>query len=190
MDKPYKVPIQSLTIFYFLKKRKKEKRKLNFTKQKIASAKFNSISLLIKSLSLQMLIHPSLSLSSLPAIHKFSSPSPLFVKQCSSRSFCGPQRWATCGATGGREVDTFTEKSGYLFELSDSEADSVAEYSISKIASIYRRKPLVVIRRLFQIGTTFGKWFGLRFLDDLMERTDEMFQVPQFCFLMLYSLRS
>ncbi|XP_015886106.3 uncharacterized aarF domain-containing protein kinase At1g71810, chloroplastic isoform X2 [Ziziphus jujuba] len=75
------------------------------------------------------------------------------------------------------DVDAFTEKSGYLFELSSSDADSLADYDASKIAAIYRRKPFLVVRRLFQTGTTFGKWFALRYVDRLMERSDQMFQV-------------
>ncbi|KAI9073311.1 hypothetical protein K1719_044719 [Acacia pycnantha] len=138
-----------------------------------------------------MLLHPSLSLSLFPANRKpqSSSSSSLCPNQCGSslpfwflshpRQISGTHRSGICATTGGGglEVDTFTAKSGYLFELSDSEADSLAEYNISKIAAIYRRKPLIVIRRLFQIGTTFGKWFGLRFIDRLMERSDEMFEV-------------
>lgn len=142
-----------------------------------------------------MLAHPSLSPSSFLATHKLQSPSLLCPKQCNSSSPCwflplspqphqisGTHRSGICAATtagggGDLEVDTFTAKSGYLFELSDSEADSLAEYNISKIAAIYRRKPLIVFRRLFQIGTAFGKWFGLRFIDSLKERSDEMFEV-------------
>lgn len=72
--------------------------------------------------------------------------------------------------------DTFTKYSGYLFQLSSSEADSIAEYDVSKIASIYQRKPLIVLRRLFQISTTLGKWFGMRYLDSVFERSDQMFK--------------
>jgi aarF domain-containing kinase len=68
-------------------------------------------------------------------------------------------------------------KSGYLFELSAIEADSLSEYSISKIAAIYYRKPIIVARRLFQTGIAFGKWFGLRFLDNRFDRSDDMFEV-------------
>lgn len=76
-----------------------------------------------------------------------------------------------------REVDTFTESSGYLFELSTSEAESLTDYNISKIASIYRKKPLIVFRRVLQIGNTLGKWFALRYLDSISERSDTMFEV-------------
>ncbi|XP_016650967.1 PREDICTED: uncharacterized aarF domain-containing protein kinase At1g71810, chloroplastic isoform X2 [Prunus mume] len=75
------------------------------------------------------------------------------------------------------EVDAFTNKSGYLFELSDSDANSIENYDISKIRAIYRRRPLILLRRLFQTGLTFGKWFAFRYIDNLMERSDQMFEV-------------
>ncbi|WJX71166.1 hypothetical protein P8452_55189 [Trifolium repens] len=83
-------------------------------------------------------------------------------------------RCATSINDGG---DSFTAKSGYLFELSAIEADSLSEYSISKIAAIYYRKPIIVARRLFQTGIAFGKWFCLRFLDNRFDRSDDMFEV-------------
>ncbi|TKY46519.1 aarF domain-containing protein kinase [Spatholobus suberectus] len=43
-----------------------------------------------------------------------------------------------------------TVKSVYLFELSATEADLLAEYRISKITAIYSRKPLLVARQLVQ----------------------------------------
>ncbi|KAL1165509.1 hypothetical protein V6Z11_A06G133100 [Gossypium hirsutum] len=80
-------------------------------------------------------------------------------------------------AAAGLEVDSFTKKSGYLFQLSAFEAESLLDYSPSRIAAIYRRKPLILLRRLIQISTTFGKWFGIRYIDNLMERSDQMFKV-------------
>ncbi|XP_010261107.1 PREDICTED: uncharacterized aarF domain-containing protein kinase At1g71810, chloroplastic isoform X2 [Nelumbo nucifera] len=80
-------------------------------------------------------------------------------------------------SAAARDVDTFTKYSGYIFELGTSEADSLTEYNLPKIASIYRRKPFILLRRLIQISTTLGRWFGLRYLDNLMERSDEMFKV-------------
>ncbi|TYI77277.1 hypothetical protein E1A91_D06G133500v1 [Gossypium mustelinum] len=80
-------------------------------------------------------------------------------------------------AAAGLEVDSFTKKSGYLFQLSAFEAESLLDYSPSRIAAIYRRKPLILLRRLIQVGTTFGKWFGVRYIDNLMERSDQMFKV-------------
>lgn len=76
-------------------------------------------------------------------------------------------------------ADSFTANSGYLFQLTATEADSLVDYNISKIAAIYYRKPLVVARRLFQTGIAFGKWFGLRYLDALFDRSDDMFQVSR-----------
>ncbi|KAJ9675450.1 hypothetical protein PVL29_024394 [Vitis rotundifolia] len=85
------------------------------------------------------------------------------------------RRTVVCGISG--DVDTFTQYSGYLFNLSSSEADSLTEYDVSRIGAIYRNRPLVLIRRLFQIATTLGKWLGLRYIDGLMERSDQMFEV-------------
>ncbi|KAJ0025068.1 hypothetical protein Pint_07832 [Pistacia integerrima] len=76
-----------------------------------------------------------------------------------------------------RDVDTFTEKSSYLFQLSATEADSLVDYDLKKIGSIYRRKPLILLRRIVQVGTSFGWWFGSRYVDKLMERSDQMFKV-------------
>ncbi|KAJ7973980.1 ABC1 family protein [Quillaja saponaria] len=87
-----------------------------------------------------------------------------------------PKQSLRCAGTGDN-IDAFTENSGYLFDLSAAEADSLTGYSISKIAAIYKRKPFIVIRRLFQIGTTLGKWFGLRYIDGLMERSEQMFEI-------------
>ncbi|XP_062160038.1 uncharacterized aarF domain-containing protein kinase At1g71810, chloroplastic-like isoform X1 [Alnus glutinosa] len=96
-----------------------------------------------------------------------------------SKAFPHPHRPIRCAGSGNVkvEVDSFTKRSGYLFELTVSEADSLAEYGLSKIAAIYKRKPLVLIRRVIQIGSTFGRWFGLRYLDRVMERSDQMFEV-------------
>ncbi|KAJ4844470.1 hypothetical protein Tsubulata_006058 [Turnera subulata] len=77
----------------------------------------------------------------------------------------------------GDVVDAFTEKSGYLFSLSSSEADSLTDYDVKKIAAIYRRKPLILLRRLFQIGTTFGAWFAARYVDKLTDKADQMFTI-------------
>lgn len=82
-----------------------------------------------------------------------------------------------CAVQNDVVIDAFTEKSGYLFELSASEANSLADYDISRIGDIYRRKPLIVFRRLLQIAITFGKWFALRYIDYQMERSDQMFEV-------------
>ncbi|XP_022850333.1 uncharacterized aarF domain-containing protein kinase At1g71810, chloroplastic isoform X3 [Olea europaea var. sylvestris] len=84
---------------------------------------------------------------------------------------------AAFSASTSDDVDAFTKYSGYLFELSTSEAESLTEYKITRISAIYKKKPFVLLRRLFQIGTTFGKWFALRYYDSLTERSDLMFEV-------------
>ncbi|KAL0392307.1 UNVERIFIED_CONTAM: hypothetical protein Sradi_2453500 [Sesamum radiatum] len=88
-----------------------------------------------------------------------------------------PGRLLATPAAASDKVDAFTEYSGYLFELSSSEAESLTEYNISKIAAIYQKKPLILLRRLFQIANTLGKWFALRYYDRVMERADLMFEV-------------
>ncbi|KAF8026707.1 hypothetical protein BT93_F3244 [Corymbia citriodora subsp. variegata] len=84
---------------------------------------------------------------------------------------------ATAAASRRDAVDAFTEKSGYLFELSATEADSLTDYDVAKIAAVFRRRPLVLVRRLLQTATTLGRWFASRYLDGLMERSDQMFEV-------------
>lgn len=84
-------------------------------------------------------------------------------------------------ATSPGDVDTFTKYSGYLFENGvSSEAEFLDYYDLRSIAAIYRRKPLLVLRRFVQIGTTFGRWFVVRYIDRLLERSDEMFKVSLF----------
>ncbi|CAN4122169.1 unnamed protein product [Withania somnifera] len=80
-------------------------------------------------------------------------------------------------AAVAREVDDFTKYSGYVFELNPAEDDSLKEYNIVKIAAFYQRKPLIVLRRLVQIGSTLGKWFAVRYMDVVSERADEMFKI-------------
>ncbi|GAV87231.1 ABC1 domain-containing protein [Cephalotus follicularis] len=116
----------------------------------------------------------------------FHSPPPLFTSLLANLSnklnyFEKSNRpqisSAAARAIGSSDVDTFTEKSGYLFDLSALEADSLNDYDVQKIAAIYKRKPFVLLRRLFQIGTTLGRWFAVRYVDQVRERSDQMFKV-------------
>ncbi|RWR89845.1 hypothetical protein CKAN_01891700 [Cinnamomum micranthum f. kanehirae] len=99
----------------------------------------------------------------------------------SSRGF--PARWKSHRLRCSKSLpesaadDAFTKYSGYLFEGGMSEAEYLEQYNLSKIASIYLRKPFLVLRRLLQIGTSFGRWFGLRYLDSVLERSDQMFEI-------------
>ncbi|KAL0664828.1 hypothetical protein Bca4012_101666 [Brassica carinata] len=79
-------------------------------------------------------------------------------------------------SAASREVDSFTSKSGYLFNLSADEADSLSEYNFPRIDAMYKKKPLILLRRLAQIGTTFGFWFGLRLADEALDRSEQMFK--------------
>lgn len=105
-------------------------------------------------------------------------PTPSFPANFTpSKPFCLPHRRHLLLRCKAADFDSFTERSGYLFDLTVPEADSLTEYSVSKIAAVYRRKPLILFRRLFQTGTTFGKWFALRYLDRVYDRSGLMFQV-------------
>ncbi|KAJ6791904.1 putative aarF domain-containing protein kinase, chloroplastic [Iris pallida] len=77
------------------------------------------------------------------------------------------------------EVDAFTKYSGYIFEngSSSAETDLPKDYEPEAIAAIYRRKPVLVARRLAQIVTSIGRWFALRYVDRALERSDVMFKV-------------
>ncbi|KAK4601593.1 hypothetical protein RGQ29_010954 [Quercus rubra] len=105
-------------------------------------------------------------------------PTPFFPANFTpSKPLCLPHRRLLLLRCKAADFDSFTERSGYLFDLTASEADSLTEYSVSKIAAVYRRKPLILFRRLYQIGTTFGKWFALRYFDWVYDRSDLMFQI-------------
>ncbi|XP_012089889.1 uncharacterized aarF domain-containing protein kinase At1g71810, chloroplastic isoform X2 [Jatropha curcas] len=113
-----------------------------------------------------------------PPIHSFpanpNSLSTMKAKRQPYRSFRKPLRAIN---RRGKDVDAFTKKSGYIFDLSDREANSLIDYDIEKIAAVFRRKPLILFRRLFQIATTFGRWFGARYIDSLAEKSDQMFKI-------------
>ncbi|KAJ4701125.1 Protein kinase superfamily protein [Melia azedarach] len=107
-----------------------------------------------------------------------SPPIPSVPANSELKIFSVPKRFKSSRLyAAARDVDEFTEKSSYLFKLSATDADSIVDYDLKKISSIYRRKPLILLRRLFQVGTTFGWWFGSRFVDGLMERSGQMFKV-------------
>ncbi|KAE8811887.1 putative aarF domain-containing protein kinase [Hordeum vulgare] len=89
-----------------------------------------------------------------------------------------PPRPRAYGAGGISEEDAFTRCSGYLFEEGlATEGDLPTAYDIPGIARAYGRRPLLVLRRSLQIGTSFGRWFALRYLDSLNERADDMFEI-------------
>ncbi|GLU06842.1 hypothetical protein SLE2022_238320 [Rubroshorea leprosula] len=69
------------------------------------------------------LLLPSPPIPFFPATPRLSFP-PKFIPRVTTR----------LAACGGDIIDTFTEKSGYLFYLSASEADLLTDYSVSRIA--------------------------------------------------------
>ncbi|KAG2569145.1 uncharacterized aarF domain-containing protein kinase At1g71810, chloroplastic-like [Panicum virgatum] len=76
------------------------------------------------------------------------------------------------------DEDAFTRCSGYLFEEgAATESELPSAYVLPGIAAVYRRRPLLVLRRSLQIGTSFGWWFALRYLDRVNERADDMFEL-------------
>ncbi|KAJ1273082.1 hypothetical protein BS78_06G252900 [Paspalum vaginatum] len=76
------------------------------------------------------------------------------------------------------DEDAFTRCSGYLFEEgAATESELPTAYDLPGIAAVYRRRPLLVLRRSLQIGTSFGRWFAMRYFDRVNERTDDMFEL-------------
>ncbi|KAG8066429.1 hypothetical protein GUJ93_ZPchr0004g38148 [Zizania palustris] len=76
------------------------------------------------------------------------------------------------------DEDAFTRCSGYLFEEgAATERELPTAYDVRVIGAVYRRRPLLVLRRSLQIGTSFGRWFALRYLDRVNERSDGMFEI-------------
>ncbi|KAF6175615.1 hypothetical protein GIB67_022617 [Kingdonia uniflora] len=97
-------------------------------------------------------------------LHISPKPNPNFTRSISASS---------------RQIDTFTKYSGYVFENNNnnSDADRLSEYDVPKIAAIYRRKPVLLARRVVQIITKLGQWFGARYFDGVLGKTDTMFKV-------------
>ncbi|XP_010415891.1 PREDICTED: uncharacterized aarF domain-containing protein kinase At1g71810, chloroplastic-like isoform X2 [Camelina sativa] len=126
-----------------------------------------------------MLLLPSSSSSSSssPLIVSFPANPNLLISQSPSWPPRRGNSAVAVSSAASRDVDSFTSKSGYLFSLSADEADSLSEYNFLRIDGMYKKKPLILLRRLAQIGTTFGYWFGLRLADEALERSEQMFKV-------------
>ncbi|KAE8791765.1 putative aarF domain-containing protein kinase [Hordeum vulgare] len=58
-----------------------------------------------------------------------------------------------------------------------TEGDLPTAYDIPGIARVYGGRPLLVLCRSLQMGTSFGRWFALRYLDSLNERAADMFEM-------------
>ncbi|KHN32816.1 Putative aarF domain-containing protein kinase, chloroplastic [Glycine soja] len=110
-----------------------------------------------------MLLLPVLSLS--PSFPSLASNRYLQFRPRRSRRVV---RWAAMKSGD----DEFTAKSGYLFELSATKADSLG----NMLAEASAHGSLVA-HRLVQTDVAFGKWFGLRYIDTLLDHSKSMFQV-------------
>ncbi|KAK6938219.1 ABC1 atypical kinase-like domain [Dillenia turbinata] len=118
--------------------------------------------------------HSWLSFNSNFERHQLLKPSPSHPRRNPPKT---NSRWSRIVAPATGDVDTFTKYSGYLFQLSDTEAESLTDYDVSRIGSIYRKRPLVLLRRLVQIGTTLGRWLLLRYVDSVRDMSDQMFEI-------------
>ena len=75
------------------------------------------------------------------------------------------------------EADTFSQNSGYIAYYAGSQDDQWREYDAEAMGKYFRRKPVLVARRLTQIGLVLGTWLGKRWLDAKTCRSDETFKV-------------
>ena len=75
------------------------------------------------------------------------------------------------------EEDTFSRNSGYIAYYAGSQDEQWREYDAEAMGKYFRRKPVLVARRLTQIGLVLGTWLGKRWLDAKTGRSEEMFKV-------------
>ncbi|CAL5025179.1 unnamed protein product [Urochloa decumbens] len=106
-------------------------------------------------------------------------PPPLRPRPRPRRRLAPPPLAAASGSIAvSSDEDAFTRCSGYLFEEgAATESELPTAYNLAGIAAVYRRRPLLVLRRSLQIGTSFGRWFALRYLDRVNDRADDMFEL-------------
>ncbi|CAN6236404.1 unnamed protein product [Urochloa humidicola] len=114
-----------------------------------------------------------------PAPALRGSPPPPRPRPRPRRRLAPPPLAAASGSIAvSSDEDAFTRCSGYLFEEgAATESELPTAYDLPGIAAVYRRRPLLVLRRSLQIGTSFGRWFALRYLDRVNERADDMFEL-------------
>ncbi|KAL2634519.1 hypothetical protein R1flu_005998 [Riccia fluitans] len=73
-------------------------------------------------------------------------------------------------------TDTFSKYSGYIAAAATSEAEQFDEYDVVKISQVFKKRPLLTIRRLVQVATTLGRWAALRYVDSQVGRSEFMFK--------------
>ncbi|CAK9233114.1 unnamed protein product [Sphagnum troendelagicum] len=74
------------------------------------------------------------------------------------------------------QPDTFSQYSGYIADAAVEEADALNAYNADKFATIFKKRPFLLARRLVQIAGTLGGWAALRSFDSLMGRSDTNFK--------------
>nr|CAB3488422.1 unnamed protein product [Digitaria exilis] len=123
-----------------------------------------------------LLLHPRAVAA--PALRGRPPASPRPRPRPRRRRVAPPLAAASGSVAVSSDEDAFTRCSGYLFEEgAATESELPTAYDIAGIAAVYRRRPLLVLRRSLQIGTSFGRWFALRYLDRVNERADDMFEL-------------
>ncbi|CAI7879343.1 unnamed protein product [Closterium sp. NIES-54] len=75
-----------------------------------------------------------------------------------------------------QEQDSFSRYSGYIARAAGPGGDEWAEYDARAMAEYFRARPLLVARRLAQIGAVVGGWAGKRWADAKLGRAEETFQ--------------
>ncbi|RRT79675.1 hypothetical protein B296_00005143 [Ensete ventricosum] len=139
-----------------------------------------------------LLLPPSSSLfASRFKAHGFPTPGRLDRRRMPLLHTPRKQRSRLPALASSDDVDAFTKYSGYLFEGGASaEAEFLDAYDLPLITAIYRRKPLMVLRRFIQISATFGRWFAVRYLDSVSDRSDEMFKASSALLIRAAELRA
>lgn len=74
------------------------------------------------------------------------------------------------------EADAFSQYSGYIGAASTADADLWEVYDAEVIRKYFRRRPLLLARRLLQIGTSVGWWLFKRWLDGRSGKADALFE--------------
>ncbi|KAJ7551047.1 hypothetical protein O6H91_07G131600 [Diphasiastrum complanatum] len=93
-----------------------------------------------------------------------------------SQICCSLTTRASLVSSEDAELDTFSRFSGYIAAASQTEAERMTIYNPQDIASVYRKRPLLLLRRLSQVVVTLGWWAGFRYLDSVLGRSESMFK--------------
>ncbi|GJP38665.1 hypothetical protein CLOM_g14254 [Closterium sp. NIES-68] len=75
-----------------------------------------------------------------------------------------------------QEQDSFSRYSGYIARAAGPGGDEWAEYDARAMGEYFRARPLLVARRLAQIGAVAGAWAGKRWVDAKLGRAEATFK--------------